>query len=176
MRADTEEAVRTHLVAFAMKAFAQCNHGRQLVPRPYVRFVARHLERVADGEIKRLVVALPPRHLKTFLASVCLAAWILAHNPSAKILIVSYGQELASKIAYDIRAILQSEWYRRLFKTRLAKAKLIDIATTSGGGVRSVSIEGGAQEVRSHRLLCDPLRRVKGSQAACHWLEEGHSR
>jgi predicted phage terminase large subunit-like protein len=106
-------------------------------------------------------VALPPRHLKTFLASVCLAAWILAHDPSARILIVSYGQELADKIAYDIRTILQSEWFRRLFRTRINRAKLNDLVTTDGGGVRSVSVEGGVTGLGADFIIVDDPVQIK---------------
>jgi hypothetical protein len=41
---------------------------------------------------------MPPRHGKTFMGSICLSAWILAHDASAKILVLSYGQDLADKI------------------------------------------------------------------------------
>jgi predicted phage terminase large subunit-like protein len=164
MSIELDTTIRTYLLAFAMKAFAQ-SQGKQLPPHPYLRFVAWHLERVASGEVKRLVVALPPRHLKTFLASICLAAWILAHDSSAKILIVSYGQELAEKIAYEIRDILQSEWFRRLFKTRIAKnrKKVRDFVTTDGGGVRSVSIEGGVTGLGADFIIVDDPVQIKDS-------------
>src|SRR5580704_10048748 len=99
MSLQIDNAVRISLLAFAIKAFAQANSGKELIARPYLRYLADNLEEVADGKVKRLIITLPPRHLKTFLGSVCLAAWILAHKPSAKIMIVSYAQELASSIA-----------------------------------------------------------------------------
>src|SRR6266851_7264558 len=110
MTKELNKLVQTELLAFALKAFAGLNKGKQLTVHPYVKLLVKYLERVATGETKRLVITLPPRHLKTFMASVCLAAWILAHRPSSKILLLSYGQELADKIAFAIREILQSEW------------------------------------------------------------------
>ena len=85
MTTEVDNAICRNMLAFAMKAFAQLYPGKQLVPHDYVKLLALHLERVADGKTKRLVVTLPPRHLKTFLASICLAAWVLAHKPAAKI-------------------------------------------------------------------------------------------
>jgi predicted phage terminase large subunit-like protein len=169
MSTEIDTTIRTYLLAFAMKAFAQ-SQPNELAPHPYLKVVVWHLERVANGEVKRLVVALPPRHLKTFLASICLAAWILAHAPSAKILIVSYGQELAEKIAYEIRAILQSEWFRRLFKTRIAKnrTKLTDFVTTDGGGVRSVSIDGGVTGLGADFIIVDDPVQIKDSNNFKH--------
>lgn len=47
-----------------------------------------------DGAIRQLVVNLPPRFLKSHLASVVFPAWFLGHNPNLQILCVSYAQEL----------------------------------------------------------------------------------
>ena len=155
-----DHLIRSEQLAFAMKSFAQ-RPGERLEPWPYVRFIVAHLDKVVSGKVKRLIVALPPRHGKTFLCSISFAAWILAHNPAAKILIISYGQELADKIAYDIRAILQSEWFRRLFKTRLKKSKLDDLVTTAGGGVRSVSLEGGVTGLGADYIIVDDAVQIK---------------
>src|SRR6266516_5784003 len=145
MKDEIKKLIRTDFLSFAMKAFAALNKGRSLGEDNYLALLAEALARVATGETKRLVVNLPPRHTKTFMGSICLSAWILAHNPSAKIVILTYGQDLADKIAYAIRSILQSEWFQEAFNTRLAKnrTKLMDFVTVDGGGVRSLSIEGG---------------------------------
>ncbi len=158
-----DNSIRTNFLAFAMKAHAQLYPGKALNPDPYVRFVARHLERVADGQTKRLALALPPRHAKTFLGSICLAAWVLAHKPATKVLLISYGQELADKIAYSIREILKSEWFRRLFNTKIAqdRRKIHDFVTTAGGGVRSVSIEGGVTGQGADLIIIDDPAQIK---------------
>ena len=49
---------------------------------------------VREGRIRRLILCVPPRHLKSLLASVAFPAWCLGHDPSAQILCVSYAQEL----------------------------------------------------------------------------------
>jgi hypothetical protein len=149
-------------LAFAMKAFV-LRPGERLEPWPYVRYILWHLDKVVSGKVKRLAVTLPPRHGKIFLCSISFAAWTLKHNPAAKILVVSYGQELADKIAYDIRAILQSEWFRRLFKTRLNKSKLDDLVTTAGGGVRSVSLEGGVTGLGADYIIIDDAVQIKNA-------------
>ena len=106
-------------------------------------------------------MSLPPRHLKTFLASICLPAWLLAHRPSARILILSYGQELADKIAYSIREILRSAWFRRLFETRIARSQLTDFITTANGCVRSVSIEGSVTGFGADIIIVDDAVQIK---------------
>jgi predicted phage terminase large subunit-like protein len=160
---DTKKLVQTEFLAFAMKAFAYLNKGSDLGQDKYLKLLAERLARVAAGKTKRLVVSLPPRHFKTFMGSICLPAWILAHNPSAKIVILTYGQDLADKIAYAIRKILRSDWFEQAFRTRLAKnrTKVMDFLTTDGGGVRSLSIEGGVTGLGADYIIIDDPVEIK---------------
>ena len=161
MNTHVDDAIRSNFLAFAIKAFAQLHPGKELVVHPYVKFLACHLDAVATGKRRRVVITLPPRHLKTFLASICLSAWILARRPSARILILSYGQELADKIAYSIREILRSAWFRRLFKTQIARRLLTDFITTANGCVRSVSIEGSVTGFGADIIIVDDAVEIK---------------
>ena len=95
MDSQTKTLIQTKFLAFAMKAFAELNKGRNLGQDKYLKYLAEALTNVAAGKTKRLVISMPPRHGKTFMGSICLSAWILAHNPSAKILVLSYGKSLA---------------------------------------------------------------------------------
>ena len=163
MTGDFKSLLRSNLLAFAMKAHKEMN-AQSMPDDPYLQLLADRLAGVVTGKTKRLIVNLPPRHFKTWIGSVCLSAWILGRDPSAKILIVSYGQELADKIAHTIRGIMRSEWYRELFKkTRLAKSrsKLVDFVTTAGGGVRSVSIEGGVTGHGADYIIIDDPTELK---------------
>jgi predicted phage terminase large subunit-like protein len=163
MDIETKKLVQTEFLAFAMKAFAGLNKGKKLGNDKYLKLLAQELTEIAAGDTRRLIVSMPPRHGKTFMCSICLSAWILAHDPSAKILVLSYGQELADKIAYAIRAILQSDWFKQAFRTRLAKnrSKIMDFLTTDGGGVHSVSIEGGVTGVGADFILIDDPVEIK---------------
>jgi predicted phage terminase large subunit-like protein len=160
---DFKALMRDNLLAFSMKAFKAMN-SNDMPNDPYLEFLADRLARVATRKTKRLVVNLPPRHFKTWIGSVCLSAWILARDPSAKLLIVTYGQELADRIAHSIRTIMRSDWYKELFKkTRLTKSrsKLVDFATTAGGSVRSVSIEGGVTGHGADYIIIDDPIEIK---------------
>jgi len=172
MDSKTEKLIKTEFLAFAMKAFASLNKGKSLGNDTYLKLLAERLTRVAARKTKRLVVSLPPRHFKTFMGSICLPAWILAHNPSAKIIILTYGQELADKNAYAIREILRSEWFKLAFHTRIKKdrAKLVDFVTTDGGGVRSLSIQGGVTGLGADVIIIDYPVEIKDCDNA-KWLE-----
>ena len=134
--------MHSNLFSFVRKAFWQVEKEK-LRRDSYVMYLCYMLGQVASGEIKRLVINLPPRHLKTFVASICLAAWILGNRPSARILIVTYGERLAERIAFRIREIMLSRWYKEIFATRLAKRTQVgDFVTTAGGGVYPRPIGG----------------------------------
>jgi hypothetical protein len=56
--------------------------------------MATKLEAVRRGEIKRLIINLPPRHLKSHCVSVAFVAWLLGHDPTKQVICASYGQDL----------------------------------------------------------------------------------
>jgi hypothetical protein len=85
-----------------------------------IETVGAKLTQPRRGEMRRVIVNMPPRHLKSHLASVAFPAWCLGHEPGMQILCVSYAQELADKLSRDCRRIMASHWYRRIFPTRLS--------------------------------------------------------
>jgi len=86
----------------------------------HIETVGTKLAALRRGKIRRVVINMPPRHLKSHLASVAFPAWCLGHEPGMQILCVSYAQELADKLSRDSRWIMASGWYRRIFPTRLS--------------------------------------------------------
>jgi hypothetical protein len=129
--------------SFARMGFRELHDNRELGYEPYLTFVCQRLAKAKEPGA-RIVLNMPPRHLKTLLGSVFLAAWLLASNPAEKIMIITYSEPLALNIAYLLRKVLQSTWYCRYFRTRLAndRTRVADFTTTAGGGVYAVSAEG----------------------------------
>ena len=67
---------------------------------------------------------IPPRNLKSICSSVALPAFLLGHNPTKKIICVSYSDDLAAKFSNDCRAVMRSDWYKQTFpRARIDKAK-----------------------------------------------------
>jgi predicted phage terminase large subunit-like protein len=159
MEHELQVALREELLSFVRKAFRE-EHGEKLGKQPYIDYLCYKLSSIATGKERRLVINLPPRHLKTFVAAICLAAWVLGRYPSTRILIVACSDQLAEYISLHTRKILRSEWYKNAFKTRVAdhRAKINDFETTQGGGVYAVSV-GGAITGRGADLIIfdDPL-------------------
>ena len=74
-------------LSFARKAISELE-GTKIGNEPYLKYLAHELNQFANEETCRLIINLPPGHLKTLLGSVSLAAWMLAHDPTLKIIIV----------------------------------------------------------------------------------------
>jgi len=77
--------------------------------------VAQKLERVASGELKRLIVNMPPRHTKSEFASYLFPAWMIGKNPSMKIIQATHTTELAVGFGRKIKNLLERDDYRAIF-------------------------------------------------------------
>ena len=103
--------------SFAARCFRELNPRARLAMNWHVEIMAGKLAAVREGRIRRLMICVPPRHLKSHVGSVCFPASCLGHDPSAQIVCASYAQDLADKLSRDCRRIVASDWYRKLFPT-----------------------------------------------------------
>lgn len=151
-----EALFRKDFFSFARKALRELQ-GTRLGDEPYLKYLANELDQFAKEKTHRLIVNLPPGHLKTLLGSVCLTAWLLAHDPSLKIMIVTHAENLSKAIARNIREIVQSTWYKEIFETRIkwGHAEVTDFGMTSGGGVFVTSFGSGFTGRRADVIIVD---------------------
>lgn len=121
------------------------------------RAIAEKLEAVERGEIKRLMICMPPRHGKTELASKSFPAWFLGRNPDKQIIAASYNGDIASDFGREVRNIVSSPEYRELFDVKLsADSQAADRWHTEQGGVYVAAGVGTAITGRgAHILLID---------------------
>src|SRR6516225_8952664 len=87
--------------AFVMKVFETASSGDVFLSNWHIDAMSYAAEKVMDGEITRLIVTVPPRHLKSIIFSVALPAFLLGHDSTKRIACVSYSSELATKHAND---------------------------------------------------------------------------
>ena len=114
-RAVVDALLRNDLPAFTQRCFQTVVPGQHYLPNWHIEAIAHQLERCRRGEIRRLIITLPPRNLKSICASVAFPAFALGHDPALRIVCASYSQDLTAKHARDCRAVIESAWYRRLF-------------------------------------------------------------
>ena len=152
--------LRHDFASFIERAFMELNPHEVLSMAPYIEVIASRLEDCRMGRTKRLIINLPPRHLKSHCGSVAFAAWVLGHRPGAHIICASYGQDLADKLARDCRKIMQSEWYRRLFPTRLGERTAVNDFMTTAQGTRMATSVSGVLTGRGAELIIidDPIK------------------
>ena len=156
-----EAILRSDLGYFAERCFAELNPQTEFWTNWHIEVIAAKLAAVREGKIRRLIINLPPRHLKSLMASVAFPAWCLGHDQSAQILCVSYAQDLADKLARDCRSIMMSPWYRRIFPTRLAPHRqAVQEFITTRQGYRLATSTGGVLTGRGADfiLIDDPLK------------------
>lgn len=154
--------LRGSLYSFARKAFTTVSPGEPFFANWHLDALCYHLELVQRGKIRRLKIEVPPRSLKSVCASVAFPAFVLGHDPTAKIISVSYSSDLSAKHAGDCRAVMQSHWYRTLFPgTRLSPAKNQESNyETTARGYRYATSVGGTLTGRGGNLIIidDPLK------------------
>jgi predicted phage terminase large subunit-like protein len=153
---------RTDFRAFLEKIFVLLNPGQIFVPEAYLWGIAYQLERVRRGEIKRLIINMPPRSLKSITSSVAFPAFVLGRDPKRRFICVSYSAELSKKHSNDFRTVLESRWYKRLFpSTRIGpyKNSETEIELTERGGRLATSV-GGTLTGRGGDIIIidDPLK------------------
>lgn len=135
--------VRLELYAFVLQAFRSINPGKALLENWHIQAIVHSLELSIKGEQPRLIINLPPRQLKSFITSVVLPAFILGHDPSAKIICISYSDELAKTLARDFKRIVESAWYRKIFpNVQPAKSTENEFVTDQGGFRYATSVGG----------------------------------
>lgn len=136
--------LRADLYTFFQRSFYELYPNTRFLSNWHHHVLAHKLEQARRGKITRLIINLPPRHLKSLFASVVLPAFWLGHNPSAQIICASYGLELSEKLARDTRVLMSADFYKEAFpKTRLIQTSLEELATDRNGGRLARSVGGG---------------------------------
>src|SRR5450759_351784 len=95
-----------NLTSFTEFAFGAVRPGVIFKPNWHFEAVTYKLSQVASGEVRRLIITLPPRTLKSLCASVALPAWFLGRHPSERVVVVSYSEILARTHANDFRLVV----------------------------------------------------------------------
>ena len=125
------------------------------------RIFAEKLEKVARGELKRLIVNMPPRHTKSEFASYLFPAWVMGQKPETKIIQATHTAELAVGFGRKVKNLIDSEIYRDVFpELALAKdAKASGRWSTDKGGEYYAVGVGGALAGRGANLciIDDPV-------------------
>lgn len=106
---------RRDFAAFNRFAFHELHPGRKLQDNWHISLMADCLERCARGEIRRLIINVPPRSLKSLTASVAFPIWVLGRDPTKKIMTIAGTRSLVSDLGESTDRLLRSHRLRAVF-------------------------------------------------------------
>ena len=126
----------------------------EFVEGSHHRHIADKFNKLATGEINRLIINMPPRHTKSEFASYLLPAWMVGREPRLKIIQATHTGELAIRFGRKAKNLIDSEDYSKIFKTTLQEdSKAAGRWETSQGGEYFAAGVGGAITGRGADLL-----------------------
>lgn len=164
-RAQRAQQARDDLLTFTQFTMPDQTDPNDVDKSEYVatrlhRVVARDLEAVERGDIRRLIFCMPPRHGKTELATKRLAAWFMGRHPEQHVIVGTYNDVLANRFGEETRNILRSKQFRQVFPkcilSRGGESKT-EMMTTSGGRLIFAGRGTGITGSGAHILLLDDL-------------------
>ena len=82
----------------------------------HIEIISDKLQQVENGEIKRLMVFLPPRSSKSVVCSKLFPAWYIGRNPKHELLTISHSDQLASDFGRSVRDIVNMEMFQKVFR------------------------------------------------------------
>jgi predicted phage terminase large subunit-like protein len=159
---ELDAALRLRVDTFLMRCFLTINPGTIFRDNWHIDAMAYQVERIVKGEVRRLIVNLPPRNLKSLAFNVALSAFLLGHDPRRRIFCISYGGELSAEHAAQFKAIVRSEWYQRIFP-RMRIKRIVDdeVYTTERGFRRWTSVLGAMTGMGGDVFIIDdPIKPV----------------
>ena len=143
------EAAREHFMDFCLAVWPEFINGR------HHRIMAEKFDAIARGELKRLIVNMPPRHTKSEFGSYLLPAWLMGRNPRLKIMQTTHTAELAFRFGRKVRNLMNSGEYTRVFSdvSLRADSQAAGRWETEKGGEYFAAGVGGAVTGRGADLL-----------------------
>jgi hypothetical protein len=137
------------------------DHSRY-APQKFHRVMVAALEELESGNIRRLIISLPPRHGKTLLASKMFPAWYAGRNPHNSLIFGTYNERYALDVGRAVRDIMLSPAYAQVFPDLVLKwnSQAADRLETDKGGIMAFVGRGGTITGRGGDVLIidDPLK------------------
>ena len=184
----TEVAIaEKNIVEFAKMAWSIVEKKRDFIPNWHIDAIGEHLEAVTKGLIRRLIICMPPRHMKSLMVSVFWAAWMWTTSPATKMIYSSYAGGLAKRDSLKCRRIIESPWYQLNWGKNVRMApdqnQTMRFENTATGYRIATSVHGTGTGEGGDIVVSDDAHKVseadsdvKRNGAITWWDEEMSSR
>ena len=143
-----EQTIRDDFLSFVKHMWPDFIEGE------HHKIMAEKFNRVASGELKRLIINMAPRHTKSEFASNFLPAWMIGNKPDLKIIQATNNAELAVRFGRKAKSLMDMDDYKKIFNTRLREdSKAAGKWETDQGGEYYAAGVGGSITGRGADLL-----------------------
>lgn len=158
------ERARRDLKAFVRLAWDTVVPDQPLCWNWHHDEICEKLMAVSRGEVKRLIINIPPGCSKTLLASVFWPSWEWSSNPSLRYLTAAYSSKNTVRDNRQVRSIVTSDWYREAYGLVLAsdQSAKMRFDTASKGWRIATSVEGEGTGEHPDRIIIDDPLKAKG--------------
>ncbi|MGR6329974.1 phage terminase large subunit family protein [Sphingomonas sp. XXL09] len=172
------ELCRRDFQVFVERVFATLDPAAELERAPYLEILSDYLARTERGEVRRLLITIPPRHLKSIATSVALPAWMLGRDPTRRILTVSYSNDLTKEHSRNFQRVVSSGWYAHTFPetaSSLARNTISEVRTRQNGFRRGASFGGSLTGFGADVIIIDDLMKAGDARSpvqrdnVCHF-------
>lgn len=163
-------ATRRDFPTFFERCFTSLEPGTAYVRNWHYEHVASVLTRVQRGDVRCLIVNVPPRSGKSIMASVAFPLFVMGHDPTKRVICVSHTEDLARKFSIDRRTLALSRWYQDAFPgMRLTSSRppYLELRTTSHGSCFAAGVHGAVLGRGANLIVVDdPLKGMQALSAA----------
>lgn len=157
------------LYEFVRQAWPVIEPGVPFIDGWHLRIICEHLEAISAGDIRKLLINIPPRHAKSTIVSVCWPCWEWIARPYEKYLCASYSGILSTRDNVKSRRLLTSPWYQQNWGDRFALTSDQNQKTrfeNNQTGYRvATSVGGTATGEGGSRLLLDDPHGAQSAQS-----------
>src|SRR6266853_1026359 len=161
---DSEFATR-RLGEFVRQAWAVVEPSTPFVFGWHIDAIIEHLEAVTRGEIRNLLINVPPRHMKSLLVSVFWPAWEWIAHPERRWLYSSYAASLSIRDSVKFRRLIESPWYQSRWGDRFDLTSdqntKVRVDNSRSGYRIATSVGGSATGEGGDRIICDDPHNVQ---------------
>jgi predicted phage terminase large subunit-like protein len=161
---DAERAVRS-LREFVRQAWIIVEPSTPFVPGFHIDAIVEHLEAVTRGQIRNLLINVPPRHMKSLLVSVFWPAWEWIAHPERRWLYSSYAASLSIRDSVKFRRLIESPWYQSRWGDRFDLTSdqntKVRVDNSRSGYRIATSVGGSATGEGGDRIVCDDPHNVQ---------------
>ena len=167
-KAETRELCQSEFIPFVKSVWPAFIEGR------HHEIMGEAFERVAKGELKRLIVNMPPRHTKSEFASYLLPAWFLGQYPEKKVIQTAHTAELATGFGRKVRNLFQDESFKDIFPNVSLRADSKAAGrwnTNMGGDYFSIGVGGAVTGKGADLLIIDDPHSEQDAQSGAYNAE-----